>query len=194
MEKTFTSFFRCFTFACLILSFDFAHAFYTELGLSYGRKTTTFDENNSFDSESATGSLSLYFMERLALELSYTEALGLRKEKAGALDASRTTTQKSQIMGADLIIMFADKKSLFQPYIKGGGAQISRFQEIRIEGQDTYTIEPEVATVPSYGAGLKIQITDTFGIKFSYDIWKTPIGGGLQTDDSSLRAGITWVL
>lgn len=194
MEKTVISFFRSLLFAGSVLFFSSANAFYTELGLSYGRKTTTFDENNSFDSESATGSLSLYFMERLALELSYTEALGLRKEKAGSLDAARTTTQKSQIMGADLIIMFADKKSLFQPYIKGGGAQISRFQEIRIEGQDTYTIEPEVATVPSYGAGLKIHITDTFGIKFSYDIWKTPIGGGLQTDDSSLRAGITWVL
>lgn len=171
-----------------------AHALYTELGLSYGRKTTTFDENNSFDSESITGSLSLYFLERLALELSYTDAKGLREEKASASDPRRTTTQKSQIVGTDLILTFADRKSLFQPYIKGGGAQISRFQQVRIEGQDTYTIEPEVATVPSYGAGLKIQMTETFGIKLSYDVWKTPIGGGLQTDDTSVRAGVTWVL
>lgn len=97
-------------------------------------------------------------------------------------------------MGADLILTFADRKSLLQPYIKGGGAQISRYQEVKIEGQDTFTIEPETATVPSYGAGLKIQLTDTFGLKFSYDVWKTPIGGGLQTDDNSVRAGITWVL
>lgn len=171
-----------------------AHALYTELGLSYGRKTTTFDENNSFDSESITGSLSLYFLERLALELSYTDARGLREEKASASDAQRTTKQNSQIMGADLILVFADKKSLFQPYIKGGGAQIKRYQEVKIEGQDTYTLEPETATVPSYGAGLKIQMTETFGIKLSYDVWKTPIGGGMQTDDSSIRAGITWVL
>lgn len=171
-----------------------AHALYTELGLSYGRKTTTFDENNAFDSESVTGSISLYFLERMALELSYTDALGLRREKASASDAKRTTTQKSQIMGADLILTFADKKSLFQPYIKGGGAQISRYQEVKIEGQDTFTIEPETATVPSYGAGLKIQMTETFGLKFSYDVWKTPIGGGLQTDDTSIRAGVTWIL
>ncbi len=171
-----------------------AHALYTELGLSYGRKTTTFDENNSFDSESITGSLSLYFLERLALELSYTDARGLRQEKASASDAQRTTTQKSQIMGADLILVFADKKALFQPYIKGGGAQISRYQEVKIQGQDTFTIEPEKATVPSYGAGLKIQLTETFGVKLSYDVWKTPIGGGLQTDDTAVRAGITWVL
>lgn len=170
------------------------YALYTELGVSYGRKTTTFDENNSFDSESVTGSLSLYFLERLALEFSYTDAKGIRKEKASPSDAQRTTTQKSQIMGADLVLTFADRKSLFQPYIKAGGAQISRFQEIRIEGQLPYTLEPEAATIPSYGAGLKIQMTETFGIKLSYDIWKTPIGGGLQTDDSSIRAGVTWVL
>lgn len=171
-----------------------AQAMYTEMGLSYGRKTTTFDENNSFDSESITGSMSLYFLERLALELSYTDARGVRQEKASPSDAQRTTTQKSQIMGADLILVFADKKSLFQPYIKGGGAQISRFQEVKIEGQNTFTLEPETATVPSYGAGLKIQMTETFGIKLSYDVWKTPIGGGLQTDDTSIRAGVTWVL
>ncbi|MEK2644377.1 outer membrane beta-barrel protein [Bdellovibrio sp. BCCA] len=171
-----------------------AQAMYTELGLSYGRKTTTFDENNKFDSESITGSLSLYFLERLALELSYTDARGVREEKASPSDAQRTTTQKSQIMGADLILVFADKKALFQPYIKGGGAQISRYQEVKIEGQNTFKLQPETATVPSYGAGLKIQLTETFGIKLSYDVWKTPIGGGMQTDDSSIRAGITWVL
>ncbi|XGC81483.1 outer membrane beta-barrel protein [Bdellovibrio bacteriovorus] len=178
----------------LLVSSLSANALTTEMGLTYGRKTTTFDENNSFDSESITGSVSLYFLERLAVELSYTDARGLREEKASSSDAQRTTTQKSQIMGADLILVFADKKSLLQPYIKGGGAQISRYQEVRIEGQDTFTIEPESATVPSYGAGLKVQLTDTFGIKLSYDVWKTPIGGGLQTDDSSIRAGVTWVL
>lgn len=173
---------------------SYAHALYTEVGLSYGRKTTSFDENNTFDTESVTGSMSIYFLERMALELSYTDALGVRKEKASVTDPRRTTTQKSQVMGADLILVFADKKALFQPYIKGGGAQISRYQETVIEGQDKNSIEPETATVPSYGAGLKIQLTDTFGVKFSYDVWKTPIGGGMQTDDSSVRAGITWIL
>lgn len=171
-----------------------AHAFYTEVGVNYGRKTTTFDQNNSSESESITGSLSLYFLERVALELSYTDAYGVRKEKAYSGDAQRTTTQKSQIMGADLILVFADKKALFQPYIKGGGAQIVRNQEVKIEGLDTYKIAPETATVPSYGVGLKIPFTESFGIKLSYDVWKTPIGDGAQTDDSSIRAGITWVL
>ncbi|MGZ3772380.1 MAG: outer membrane beta-barrel protein [Pseudobdellovibrionaceae bacterium] len=182
------------TLLTVLIFYTPAQALYTELGLSYGRKTTTFDENNSFDSESITGSVSLYFLERLALELSYTDAKGLRQEKASITDPQRTTLQKSQIVGADLILTFADRKALFQPYIKGGTAQISRYQQVKIEGQDTYTIQPETATVPSYGAGLKIQMTESFGIKLSYDVWKTPIGGGLQTDDTSIRAGITWIL
>lgn len=183
-----------FALLVLVLSTSSAHAFYTELGLNYGRKMTTFDENNTFDSESISGSISLYFLERLAVELSYTDAYGVRKEKAFAGDPQRTTTQKSQIMGADLILVFADKKALFQPYIKAGGAQIVRKQEVKIEGQNTYTIDPENATVPSYGVGIKIPVTESFGIKFSYDVWKTPVGDGAQTDDTSLRAGITWVL
>ncbi|KYG67550.1 hypothetical protein AZI86_10050 [Bdellovibrio bacteriovorus] len=173
---------------------SYAHAFYTELGASYGRKTTTFDQENSFDTESITGSLSIYFLERMALELSYTDATGVKKEKASLTDPRRTTTQKSQILGADLILAFADKKALFQPYVKGGGAQIKRSQTAVIEGAGTASIDPETATVPSYGAGMKIQLTETFGLKFSYDVWKTPLDGGAQTDDSSIRAGVTWIL
>lgn len=172
-----------------------AFALSTELGLTYGRKTTSFDKDNTFDSESITGSLSLYFLERMAVELSYTDAYGLREEKASLSDPRRTTTQKSQILGADLILMFADRTSLLQPYVKAGGAQISRFQEVKIEGYgQTARIEPETATVPSYGAGLKIQLTQSFAIKLSYDVWKTPIGDGMQTDDTSVRAGVTWAL
>lgn len=173
---------------------SYAHAIYTELGMSYGRKTTTIDTNNSIDSESVTGSMSIYFLERMALELSYTDAVTLRKEKASVSDPRRSTTQKSQVLGSDLILVFADKKALLQPYIKGGFAQISRSQETVIEGQDKNSIEPETATVPSYGAGLKIQLTESLGLKFSYDVWNTPIGGGNQTDDTSVRAGLTWIL
>lgn len=171
-----------------------AQALMTELGLSYARKTTSFDSDNSYDSESITGSVSLYFWERVALELSYTDAKAVRYEKASLSDPKRTTTQQSSIMGADLILMFADRKSLFQPYIKGGAAQINRIQHVKIEGQSTYTIEPDTAVIPSYGAGLKIQLTETLGLKLSYEVWRTPIGSGLHTDDSQIKGGLTWYL
>jgi hypothetical protein len=52
----------------------------------------------------------------------------------------------------------------------------------------------ESAVAPSYGVGLKISLTETFGIKLSYDAWETPISGDAKTNDSAIRAGITWVL
>ena len=180
--------------ATSVLFSETSHALLTELGLSYARKTTSFDSENSYDSESITGSVSLYFWERIALELSYTDAKAVRYEKANSADPKRTTTQQSNIMGADLILMFADRKALFQPYIKGGGARIDRIQHVKIEGQSTYTIEPDVAMIPSYGAGLKIQLTEAMGIKFSYEVWRTPIGGGMHTDDSQIKGGLTWYL
>ena len=179
-----------------LLSFE-AHALYTEVGVNYGRKRTSFDADNYLDSESLTGSLSFYFLERLALEMSYTSANAIREEKiksGSTVISQQTVYQTTQVYGADLIWVFADKKAFFQPYIKGGVAQIRRVQEVKVNSQNTYLLEPEVATTPSYGLGFKLAITDTFGIKISYDGWKTPLGGGTFSNDDSVRAGITWML
>jgi hypothetical protein len=170
-----------------------AHAMFTEMGLTYGRKKTTFDANNNYDSESTTASVSLYFAEKLALELSYTEAVGIQNQQASSVDLPRTIYQKTQIIGADLIIVFAEKKALFQPFIKGGAAQISRRQEIKDGNFDTQTLAPDVAIAPSYGLGIKIALTETFGLKASYSVWQTPIGGGAKTNDDAISAGLTWM-
>lgn len=170
-----------------------AQAFFTEVGASYGRDKKTFDANNYIDSESLTGSLSFYFMDRVALELSYTDATVLRQEKASVTDAKRNILQKTQIIGADIILMLADRKDFFQPFIKGGGAQINRRQEIDIDGFGKQTLAPESATVPSYGLGLKLMVTDAFSIKIAYNVWQTPIGGGDKTDDTALKAGVSWI-
>lgn len=170
-------------------------AIFTELGASYGRKRTSFDSDNYFDSESITGSISFYFFEQVALETSYTDAKGIRQEKITTSQGPQTTTviQTTQVTGADLILVLADRKARIQPYIKGGLAQINRKQEVKIN-TISYVLNPESATVPSYGAGFKIGITQNFGIKVSYDAWQTPIGGGSVTNDSQVRAGVTWVL
>lgn len=166
-------------------------SFYTELGLSYSRKKTSFDTNNFTDSESVTGSMSFYFAEKIAVELSYTDGSSKREERITGIQY--VIFQKTKVIGADLIYVFADRKSFFQPYIKGGAAQLTRQQVVQF-GLDSENLDPEVATVPSYGAGLKLAITSSLGVKISYDAWRTPIGGGQSTDDSQIRAGITWLL
>jgi outer membrane protein W len=169
-----------------------AKAVYTEVGISYSRKRTSFDSNNYTDSESGTGSVSLYFFEKVAFEISYTDASSVRQEKIGG--SQYTTFQKTKVLGGDLIYVFADKKATFQPFIKGGAAQLHRQQTIQVDSLDRELLDPEVAVVPSYGAGLKIAITESLNFKLSYDAWKTPIGGDLTTDDTNIRAGISWIL
>lgn len=171
---------------------DSAMAFYAEFGMAYSRKKTSFDSNNYTDSESTTGSVSLYFMEKIAIEVSYTDASSVRQERISGNQYS--TFQKTKVLGADLIYILADRKSTFQPYVKGGAAQLTRQQTIQVDSLDRELLEPETAVVPSYGVGFKVALTESLGIKVSYDAWKTPIGNSLSTDDSQIRAGLTWIL
>lgn len=188
---------RSFAFFLMItlLSFN-AQAFFTEVGLNYGRKKTSFDADNYFDSESLTGSISFYFKESLALEMSYTSATAVREEtiRSGTTVVSRqTVVQTTQVYGADLIWPLASRQAFFQPYLKGGVAQIQRVQEVKVNDLNTYKLEPEVALVPSYGIGFKLAMTQTFAFKVSYDGWKTPLGGGAFSNDDALRVGVTWL-
>ncbi len=178
----------------LLLSLTVLHpskssAITTELGISYAQKKTTFNQDNFITTESLTGSVSFYFFERIAAEFSYTEAVGLREELV--VGNKQVTYQKTGILGADLIFILLGREYFLQPYIKGGAARITRKQEIKVANLDPIKIEPDPATVPSYGAGVKIAVTPTFGIKLSYDVWKTPVGDGTTTDDSQMRAGVT---
>ena len=176
-------------FALIVFFQKPGHAITTELGVSYAQKKTTFNQDNYILTESITGSISLYFFERIATEFSYTEAIGLREELV--MGNKQVTYQKTGILGADLILILIDRSYFIQPYVKGGAARITRKQEIKVANLDPTRIEPDPALVPSYGAGVKISITQTFGVRLSYDIWKTPVGDGTTTDDSQMRAGVT---
>lgn len=183
----------------LVMSVPTTHAvaLVTEVGVNYARKRTSFNADNYVDSESLTGSLSLFFMERLALELSYTSALGVRQEKlmSGTTTLSdRTVVQTTQVIGTDLIWVFADRRAPFQPFIKGGAAQIKRVQEVKDSNFAVNVLEPEVSVVPSYGLGLRLSLTERMGLRMSYDAWRSPMGGGQYSTDDSIRVGVTWLL
>ncbi len=176
---------------CFLIATPSAKAFFTEVSVSYMQKKTSFDANNTYSAESTTGSLSFYFMERLALELSYTDGTSVKEERVQ--NQQQTTVQKTQVAGADLILVFASRKAIFQPYLKGGAAQITRKQTIKIDNALVETLAPDVAVAPSYGIGCRLAVTETFGLKFSYDIWKTPIGGGATTDDNAIKVSLSWI-
>lgn len=175
-------------------------AILTEFSVSYAQKKTFFNADNYNNTESTTGSVSFYFMEKLALELSYTNASVLREETIfdGTALKQQTSLQKIAVYQSDLILMLADRKATFQPYVKGGLAQIKKTLSNKTSEVLVYDTDPINSLSPSYGAGIKISITEAFGLKFSYDAWRTDskdsLGRKSAVEDSSVRAGITWLL
>lgn len=179
---------------CLAFS-NFAHAMYTELGLSYNYMKRTFDELNTVENQGSTFSLSFYIWEQVALETSYTNGLYVKKERQASLSdtTQRTTTQRSDITELDVIYVFADRKAQFQPYVKGGMAYITKKQVVQIGNDIPFDVSPKPAWAPSYGIGAKFMLTDSFAIKASWDAVHTPIDDSTFADDITARAGISWI-
>lgn len=166
-----------------------SQALVTEVGINYGYQKKTFNPTNYYQSDSKSASLSLYFLERFALELSYTDSFYESQESDKY--STRVTQQSSKISGADLIYVLTDKEALFQPYLKGGTAYILKKKQIRYTNADTIDIQTKDGFAPSYGAGLKFKLSERFSFKVSYDIWQTPLDDGTSSDDNSLKVGLS---
>ena len=174
-----------------------ASAINAEIGVNYNYKKSAFDASNNTEQQSSTGSVSLYLWEKIALELSYTNGLYVRKEKQSDLVGAftRTTTQFSDIYGTDLIfILSADRKAAFQPFIKGGAAYVNIKQVVQDDNNNPW--EKKYSGVsPSYGVGFKFFITEAFAIRASYDGIETPVdGNNVKVTDVSGRIGVSWML
>jgi hypothetical protein len=171
-------------------------ALYTELGISYAYKKSTYDSLNNTEQQSTTGSLSFYAWEKLGLELSYTNGLYVQKAKSygSSVALQRTTTQFSDIYGADLIFLITGKQAKFQPFVKGGAAYIRKKQVVQDDGQPANEAVPPAGVAPSYGVGLKFFITESLAIRAGYDVLRTPIDDNSKVDDITGRLGLSWVL
>lgn len=169
-----------------------AHALSTEVGVSYGYQKRTFNADNFYQSDSKSASLSFYFLERLALEMSYTDSFYESQE--ADTTSKRTIQQSSQISNASLIYMLTGKNSAIQPFIKGGVAHITKNQIIKYENASAISIPESRGWAPSYGAGLKFLLTEKFSVRLSYDVWQTPLADGTSSDDTSFKAGLSWYL
>jgi len=176
------------SFLIFILSSK-AQAIYTEFGISQSYKKTSFSTDNYVESEMLSGSVSFYIWEQVALEFSYTKGLAVRKETEVNYPI-KTITQYSSVYGTDLILGFADRQSTFQPFIKGGAAYIEKRQVTQDAGNQPSQYNPKPGYVPSYGVGLKIKLTQNFGLSTSLDVWKDD---SMSTNDLASRTGITWM-
>ncbi len=177
---------------CAICISNTCWAINTEVGVNYSYRKSAFDSDNNTEQQSTTGSLSFYFWEQIALEMSYTSTLYVKKEKqpdfAGAY--LRTTTQYTDVYGADLIFVLADRKASFQPYIKGGAAQVKVRQVVQDEGQNAWEINYNGLS-PSAGVGFKLFFTEAFALRASYDAIQTPSNNNTKITDISGRVGLS---
>lgn len=169
-------------------------AIQTELGINYNYKKSAFDSDNNTEQQSATGSLSIYFWERVALELSYTNGLYIKKEKQPSYTGAflRTTTQYTDVYGTDLIFILSDRKAVFQPYIKGGVAFVKVKQVVQDEGANPWELLYNGVS-PSYGVGFKFFLTEAFALRASYEGYETPTNNGTKITDISGRVGVSWM-
>ena len=167
-------------------------ALMTEIGASYSYSKKTFNATNYYQTDSKAASVSLYFLEKFALELSYTDQFYESQESDTT--STRTVQQSTKIYGTDLIFVITDQHSAFQPYLKAGGAYIAKKKQVKYINADVIDIPTKDGLAPSYGVGLKYKISEKFSIKLGYDVWSTPLDDGATTDDASFKAGISWYL
>lgn len=163
-----------------------------EVGGSGNYRISRLDKDNYQEMTSYTGSVSYYFWEMSALELSYTEGEQIVVLKIPT-ENKTTTTTIFKMAGLDLVITLASKESVIQPYIKAGGAYITKdmYREVETVGMDR--LPSQKGLVPSAGAGIKIKFTNTMSLKVGVDAWTSPSNQKPTTIDYAGRAGLSWM-
>ncbi len=176
----------------LISSPGFAGFFEVSASGSYVKHTV--DEINYEEAKDATASISYYFWQQSAFEVSYTS--GLKTTNVGILGNTATYTNiqsESRLIGADFVLSFADKTAPFRPYIKVGVVHIHKKIIEQNGGFEAFEHPYADGMAPSAGIGLKIALTDTLSIKLGAESWTTPLAQDKVTYDYAGRAGLSWL-
>lgn len=175
----------------LAFSVEDARAGFIEISASGSARRVNIDQNAYDEMTALTGSLSYYFDEMSAIELSYTD--GSSKRFIGSTNnQDRTTWVYYKLIGLDFVYTVGDRASAIRPYIKGGAVYImeKRFVD-QFQGFPATISQIAPTVVPSVGAGIKISLTANLSIKTGVDAWMSGnANGGI---DYAARAGLSWM-
>jgi len=185
--------FSVFAILCGMLFSNSAAAF-IELGANANYRRSAFDSNNFQELISYTASVSYYFMEMSALELSYTNGYSeLSVRSTNPADSKYVTKTNFQLLALDLVISFAERDDFFQPYIKMGGGYLKKQEFEQVDNGDTNLVSSSEGLVPSGGVGFRVLLTKGFAIKFGLDAWTTPLKENPVVVDFAGYAGVSWL-
>jgi hypothetical protein len=171
-----------------------AQAGIIELGASGNYRLSRIDDDNKQEMTSYTGTISYYFWEMSALELSYTQGKSVVTYMFPGETTHTYITTVFELIGLDLVLTLGDKQSVFLPYIKVGGAYIRKEIAREVEGvSGVQRIPAPDGIVPSAGIGFKIRFTQTLSLKVGVDAWTSPPDREPVTVDYAGRAGLSWM-
>ncbi len=168
-----------------------SHAGYLEVSATGNYRKSVVNADNYQEMTSYTGSISYYFWELSALELSYTNGKYFVFTNFDGTKSLLTTFFEA--FGLDLVLTLATKASTLQPYIKVGGAFLRKEVVQEIEGFGRNTIDSPSGASASGGLGFKINLSPGFAIKAGVDVWSSPLSHKPVTWDYAGRAGISWM-
>lgn len=170
-----------------------------ELGASSSYRSSTITKDNYSKQESYTGSLSYYFTEATAIELSYTQ--GFARAVGRDNNVSWETRAYFTVYGADFILTIGAKDSFIRPYLKAGAAYVYKEIYYRQEGLDPLPPVRSAGVAPSGGIGFRLLLADNFTIRAGVEGQSSPIKDeyareGEQRDpviDIAAKAGVSWM-
>lgn len=176
----------------LVLPFT-THAGVFEVGGSGSWRKSSFDGNNFSEMTSWTGSMSYYFYELSALELSYTDGVSRQSVKP-ANDIKSVSVTNFQLTALDLVMTLASKEDMFQPYVKLGGGYLNKQIFNQFEDGPMKSAGKIHGWVPSAGVGLKWFLSKDFSIRLGLDAWTSPPNQKPVVVDYAGRAGLSLLL
>ena len=169
-----------------------AYAGFIELGVSGNYRKSSIDRDNYQESLSYTGSLTYYFWEMSALELSYTN--GVSNAVVNPPNDLRTNTITGfELLGLDFILTLGDREAVLQRYVKIGGAYIRKKIIKRTATQDDRDGGSSEGLVPSAGVGFKFKLTKELSLKVGVDAWTSPPKQQPVIVDFAGRVGLSWM-
>lgn len=166
-----------------------------EVGLSANYRNQRVDDNNYSESLSTTGSLSYYFLESSAIELSYTRGESKQTLRDSEQDENTVVSSEHLLYGIDFVFSFSPRTAALQPYVKLGVAHVDKKYYLDLADDVKKKTGEQGGTSPSAGLGLKIKLTEQFSLKLGIDGWMPPAADNESSDhiDYATRAGISWM-